>query len=57
MKRWIKNSLDVVNVALVFCVFGIFVCRGVLGYFYFMSSVPVQLIVWEDRPRNDLLCV
>jgi len=44
-------------VALVFCVFGIFVCRGVLGYFYFMSSVPVQLIVWEDRPRNDLLCV
>jgi len=22
-----------------------------------MLSVPVQLIAWEDRPRNDLLCV
>jgi len=23
----------------------------------FMLSVPVQLIAWEDCPRNDLLCV
>jgi len=22
-----------------------------------MLSVPVQLIAWKDRPRNDLLCV
>jgi len=22
-----------------------------------MFSVSVQLIAWEDRPRNDLLCV
>jgi len=22
-----------------------------------MLSVPVQLIAWEDRPQNDLLCV
>jgi len=23
----------------------------------FTMSVPVQLIAWKDRPRNDLLCV
>jgi len=28
-----------------------------LGYFHFMLSVPVQLIAWKDRPRNDVLCV
>jgi len=28
-----------------------------LGYCYFMLSVPVQLIAWKDRPRNDLLYV
>jgi len=22
-----------------------------------MLSVPVQLMAWEDRPQNDLLCV
>jgi len=22
-----------------------------------MLSVPAHLIAWEDRPRNDLLCV
>ena len=49
------------NLALVFCVY--FVFFGILcvlvfwGYCYFMLSVPVQLIAWEDRPRNDLLCV
>ena len=36
---------------LVFCVF-VF-----LGYFYFVLSVPVQVIAWKDPPRNDLLCV
>jgi len=35
-------------VFLVFCV-----CLGIFGYCYFMLSVPVQLIAWEDRPRKD----
>jgi len=32
-----------------FCVIFVFGC-------YFMQSVPMQLIVWKDRPQNDLLC-
>jgi len=34
------------------------VCLGIFGGdFYFMLSVPVQLIAWEDHPGNDLLCI
>jgi len=40
-----------------FCVFSIFCVLVFLRYCDFMLSVPVQLIVWKDRPRNDLLCV
>jgi len=40
-----------------FFVFGILCVLVFLDYFYFMLSVPVQLIVWEDHTRNDLLCV
>jgi len=40
-----------------FCVFGILCVLVFWGYCYFMLSLPVQLIAWEDRPRNDLLCV
>ena len=40
-----------------FCVFGILRVLVFLGYCYFMLSVPVQLIAWKDRPRNDLLCI
>jgi len=53
------------NLALVFwcyfCDFGILCVLVFLGYFYFMLSVPVQLIeqliAWKDHPQNDLLCV
>jgi len=45
----------------VFCVISVFLAFCVSwyfwGYFYFMLSVPVQLIAWKDRPGNDLLCV
>jgi len=54
------------NLALVFfvfilCYFFVFLvlceswCFGVIVIL--MLSVPVQLIAWEDRPRNDRLCV
>ena len=33
-----------------FCVFGILCVFVFLGY-YFMLSVRVQMIVWEDRPQ------
>ena len=40
-----------------FFVFGILRVLVFWGYCCFMLSVPVQLIAWKDRPRNDLLCV
>jgi len=40
-----------------FLCFWYFACVGILGHFRFMLSVPVQLIAWKDRPRNDQLCV
>jgi len=40
-----------------FCVFDILCFLVLLSYCYVMLSLPVQLIAWEDRPQNDLLCV
>jgi len=44
-------------VVVVIFVFLLFCVLVFLGYCYFILSVPVQLIAWKDRPRNDLLCV
>jgi len=59
---WVAITLITLSIgphsSFVFCAFFGILCVLVFwDYDYFMLWVPVQLIAWEARPRNDLSCI